>query len=292
MKAMILAAGLGTRLRPYSLLRPKPLFPVLGRPLLLQHIDRLRAAGFGPLVVNAHHLQEQIVYLLAGEPDIIVQQETEILGTGGGVRLAGRHFDGESVLITNGDIYHDIDLGWAYRQHCASRASATLVLHDCPRFNNVEVAPDGRILAFGNPAPQKGNRLLAFTGIQVLDPAILGLVPPGICASIIDCYRGVIQQSGTVRALVVRGHFWTDMGTPDDYLALHAHLLAGEGRLSSGEPFFVGEGAELGADVRLDGWAAVGSGAKIGAGASLSRVVVWDEAEVAPGHHYSDTIIT
>ncbi|MDA8165170.1 MAG: nucleotidyltransferase family protein [Desulfobacteraceae bacterium] len=289
MKAMILAAGLGTRLRPHSLLRPKPLFPVLGRPLLLRHVDRLRAAGFGPMVVNAHHLREQIVTLLAGEPDIIVQEEETILGTGGGVRLAAPHFGGEPALVINGDIDHDLDLGWVYRQHCASEATATLVLHDCPRFNTVEVAPDGRILGFGGPGPAAGNRLLAFTGIQVLDPAILELVPPGVCASIIDCYRDVIRQGGRVQALVAKDHFWTDMGTPADYLALHEKLLTGGGESS---PFLVAEGAVLGEGVRLEGWAAIGAGARIGAGASLARVVVWDGAEVAPGERHADTIIT
>jgi mannose-1-phosphate guanylyltransferase len=289
MHAMILAAGLGTRLRPHSLLRPKPLFPVLGRPLLQRHLDKLRAAGFGPLVVNAHHLREQIVSLLAAENDIIVQEEQEILGTGGGVRLAAPHFGREPVLVTNGDIDHDLDLGWICRQHGDSGAAATLVLHDCPRFNGVEVAPDGRILGFGNPSPRAGNRLLAFTGIQVLDPAILELIPPGVCASIIDCYRRVIRQGGTVQALVAKDHFWTDMGTPADYLALHAALLKGGSRSS---PFFVEEGAVLGAGVRLEDWAAIGAGARIGAGASLTRVVVWDGAEVSPGSHHADTIIT
>jgi mannose-1-phosphate guanylyltransferase len=289
---MILAAGLGTRLRPYSTLRPKPLFPVLGRALLLRHIDKLRAAGFGALVVNAHHLREQIVSLLARENGIVVQQEEEILGTGGGVRLARRSFGSGPLLVTNGDIHHDIDLGWVHRQHLAAGAAATLVLHDCPRFNKVEVAPDGCILGFGNPRPQGASRLLAFTGIQVLDPAILELIPPGICYDIIDCYRRVIRQGGTIRALVVRNHFWTDMGTPGDYLALHASLLTGDGSSAAGESFFVGEGAVLGAGVHLDDWVAIGAGARIGAGVSLTRVVVWDGAEVAPGGHHADTIIT
>jgi mannose-1-phosphate guanylyltransferase len=290
MKAMILAAGLGTRLRPYSLLRPKPLFPVLGRPLLLLHLAMLRGAGFGSVVVNAHHLQEQIVRCLAGEDGITVQQEEQILGTGGGLRLAAARFGRDPVLITNGDIYHTIDLARVYGEHCATGAAATLVLHDYPRFNKVTVSEDGRILDFGDSeTTRKQGRRLAFTGIHVLDPAVLQLIPAGVFADIIDCYRNLIRQGGAVRALVVRDHFWTDMGTPEDYLALHAQLL---GRREPAARFFVDQQAELGRGIRLQDWAVIGRGARIGEGVSLSRVVVWDGAEIAAGRQLTDTIVT
>jgi mannose-1-phosphate guanylyltransferase len=290
MNAMILAAGLGTRLRPYTLLRPKPLFPVLGRPLLLLHLEMLRRAGFGPVVVNAHHLQEQIGCCLAGEDGVVVQREEQILGTGGGLRLAAARFGKEPVLVTNGDIYHTIDLANVYRQHCASGAAATLVLHDCPRFNKVTVSEDGRILDFGgSEATLAHGRQLAFTGIHVLDPAVLQLIPAGVFADIIDCYRTLIRQGRVVSSLVVRDHFWTDIGTPEDYLALHAHLLACR------EPaarFSVHEQAELGRGIRLRDWAVIGRGARIGDGAILSRTVVWDGAIVAAGACLADAIAT
>jgi mannose-1-phosphate guanylyltransferase len=289
MKAMILAAGLGTRLRPYSLLRPKPLFPVLGRPLLQLHLELLRRAGFGSVVVNAHHLADQIVGCLADDDRVIVQVEEQILGTGGGLRQAAAHFGREPVLVANGDIYHDIDLAGVYREHCASGAAATLVLHDCPRFNQVAVAGDGRILAFGRTRTDPGQRLLAFTGIHVLDPAVLHMIPAGVFANIIDCYRELIGQGRTVRAHIVSDHFWTDMGTPADYLALHGHLL---GRREQKARFFVDEQVQLGGGVHLRDWAAIGRGAKIGDGVSLSRVVVWDGAEVAPGLQLADAVVT
>ena len=84
MKAMILAAGLGTRLLPYTRKRPKPLFPVLNRPLLSLSIGRLRQAGAGEIIVNAHHLKQQIKNTLLSEENIILQEEDKILGTGGG----------------------------------------------------------------------------------------------------------------------------------------------------------------------------------------------------------------
>ncbi len=291
-KAMILAAGLGTRLRPYSERRPKPLFPVLGTPLLRHTVAGLRRAGFGPLVVNAHHLGEQIAAALAGEADVFVQQEAEILGTGGGLRRALPHFGSEPVLVTNGDIFHTIDLARVYDDHRGSGAAVTMVLHDCPRFNKVAMADDGRIIGFGDEVAAAPTRL-AFTGIHVIDPAILTALPADTFSDIIDCYRALIASGGAVRGLVVRGHYWTDMGTPDDYLALHGALLRGEvpGEMAPSTPFLIEASARLGAGVQWHDWVAVGAAARLGAGASLTRVVVWDGAEVPAGAVLADTIV-
>ena len=295
-KAMILAAGLGTRLRPFSEMRPKPLFPVLGQPLLLHILAQLRSAGFGSVVVNAHHLREQIVAALAGEPDVLLQEEIEVLGTGGGLRRALDRFGAEPVLVTNGDIFHTIDYDRVYQDHCDSGAAVTLVLHDEPRFNKVAVAADGAITGFGGEqlvAP--GARRLAFTGIHVIDPAVLKLIPADTFYDIIDCYRALIRSGTAVRALVVRDHFWTDMGTPADYLALHGALLAGMaagGGEGGTAPFHVDPLARLGNGVELRDWVAIGAGASIGDRASLSRVVVWDGARVPAGSTLNDTIVT
>ncbi len=238
---MILAAGLGTRLLPHTLTRPKPLFPVLGRPLLLWLLDDLRRAGLTPVVVNAWHLREQIAELLAEEADVILQMEEEKLGTGGSIRLAQPHFGDQPALVTNGDILHTIDYAWVYAQHRAAGNDATLVLHDYPRFNNVAMAADQWIVGFGNSEQGRGDgrpRMLAFTGIQVIDPALLSLIPPGIFYNSIDWYRELIRQGRRVRALVVKDHFWLDMGTPADYQRLQQTLLLagslGQGREHQG----------------------------------------------------------
>lgn len=295
MKAMVLAAGLGTRLRPYSLKRPKPLFPVLDTPLLTHTLTQLRRSGVEGIVVNAHHLREQIRAMLHGQGDVHVQMEEMELGTGGGLRLAQSHFGESPFLAVNGDIVHDLDLAAAHRNHCASGADVTMVLHDCPRFNNVRVNGQGRIQGFSAPAG-KGERLLAFTGVQVINPAVLSLIPEGVFYNIIDCYTALLANGGTIQALVASDHFWTDMGTPADYLQLHADILL-QGRLpgfSSGcgsSPFYLAKDVALGAGVSLQDWVAIGHGATIGEGASLTRVVVWDGARVAPGSVVTDRII-
>lgn len=294
-KAMILAAGLGTRLRPYSLLRPKPLFPILDKPLLQLIIEQLRQVGVGPIVVNAYHLREQISVFLKNEKDILIQEEEEILGTGGGLRLALPHFEEAPILVTNGDIFHTIDLAWVYEQHNVLEASVTMVLHDYPRFNNVTVSEDNHILGFdGAEKNEQGNKLLAFTGIHVIDPAVLKNIPEDGFYDILDCYRAIIKNNGTVRALVVKDHYWTDMGTPDDYLNLHNDLLMRKVASYAPKqyPVFFGTEVDVGDNVCFEDWVCLGSRCHVGAGAKLARVVVWDGAQVAVGSQYSDTIVT
>ncbi len=296
MKAMVLAAGFGTRLRPYTLKRPKPLFPVLDTPLLTHTLTQLRRSGAEGIVVNAHHLREQIRSMLQGQRDVHVQLEELELGTGGGLRLAQSHFGADPFLAVNGDIVHDLDLAAVHASHCASGADVTMVLHDCPRFNNVRVNDAGRVVGFSGPAGA-GERLLAFTGVQVINPAVLSLIPEGVFYNIIDCYADLLKRGGTIQALVVSGHFWTDMGTPADYLQLHEDIVL-KGRMPGffpergASPFYLAKDVVLGSGVSFHDWVAVGHGATIGEGASLTRVVVWDGARIAPGAIVTDSIIT
>ncbi len=292
MKAMILAAGLGTRLRPYSLLRPKPLFPVMGVPLLLRTINQLRAAGFAQIIVNAYHLADQMVALLSGQADIILQCEPMELGTGGGMRMALGHFGDEPVLITNGDIYHDIDYGAIYARHLAAGCQLTMVMHDYPRFNKVKVCA-GLVRAFSKRGPEAApghgdsdEDVLAFTGIHVLQPSLLHDIPPSCFYSIIDRYQGHLDKGGMIQAAIVTGHFWKDIGTPEDYLDLHQALL------SDSQPCFcLADGVKVGQDVIMEDWGYVGDGVCIGDGAHLTRVVVWDGAIIPNGAVLKDCLV-
>ncbi len=301
MKAMILAAGFGTRLLPYTLKLPKPLFPVLNRELLHLTINRLRRAGAAEIIVNAHHLRLQIKKALHHETDIILQEEEKILGTGGGLLQAMPCFGKEPVLVVNGDIYHSIDYSEVYRSHCESGADVSLVLHDYPRFNDVAVDETLHITGFSSSAGTGNNRRsrLAFTGIHVINPAVLQEVPPDTPSCIIDCYREILQQGGKIRAHLATNHFWTDMGTPADYLQLHADLLAQKVPLyeelvetAAEAPFAGVQTADIGRDVKLLDWVCLGKGARIEAGAVLQRTVVWDGAIVPARSLVKDAIVT
>ncbi len=299
MQAMILAAGLGTRLRPYSLIKPKPLFPVLGTPLLFLTIGALRRAGCRRIVVNAHHLREQIREALAGEDDIILQEEEQILGTGGGLRRALRHFNSEPVLVVNGDIYHTVDLRKIYQSHLAGGAHATMVLHDFPRFNSVTVDNDcvtGFAAAGSMPPP--GQRTLAFTGIHVINPEILHPIAATGFSDIIARYRECIGQGLPIRAEIVASHFWTDMGTPADYLDLHRGLLAGQipacaelAHAVRQAPFYLGKGIEKGKNVHFIDWVSIGDNVTIKDNATVRRAVVWDNAVIPENADISNAIV-
>ncbi|MBU0680249.1 MAG: NTP transferase domain-containing protein [Proteobacteria bacterium] len=287
MKAMVLAAGLGTRLQPYTHQRPKPLFPILNIPLLLHTLANLQAAGFQEIAVNCHHLGPQIEHAVAGIRGVTVFREDVVLGTGGGLRNALEWLGKEPVLVVNGDIYHTIDYGMVYDTHLKGGQSVTLVLHDFPRFNKVSVDALGAVIDF-IPCGQ-ASEVQAFTGIHVLDPKLLAVIPEASFYDIITCYRYWMAKGMRIQSFKARDHYWSDMGTPADYLDLHAHLLT-DPRFGASSPFCLAEGLNL-SDVELHEWSVVGQGAHIGAGASLTRVVVWDGAIVPPGSQLMDTIV-
>ena len=291
MQAMILAAGFGTRLLPHTLVRPKPLFPILNTPLLQLTICRLHHCGCDHILVNCHHLGEQIVRAVGGMDGVTVIEETEILGTGGGLRNALQFMRDEPVLVTNGDIYHTIDLAWLYRQHLACDAPVTLAMHDYPRFNTVRVEGD-RVAAFQRG---EGGELLAFTGLHVIDPAIIEAIEPHRQSCIIERYRKMLQKKMWLHTVRVDDAFWTDMGTPEDYLALHGGLLQGTipawqemGWDGSAEQ--IDPEAVLSGDLTVNDWCSVGK--VCGQDVTLQRVVIWDGVQLLQGGRYSDMLIS
>ncbi len=298
MQAMILAAGFGTRLLPHTRLRPKPLFPLLGKPLLLLTIERLQAFGFKRIVVNCHYLAEQIKEAVAPY-GVIVQQEEKVLGTGGGLRRAMTHFTNEPVLVTNGDIYHTLDFTRLYQYHKERENKVTLAMHNYPRFNKV-VCDGRRICHFAEEGKRAEKRLqkLAYTGIQVIEPEILRDIDPDAFSCIISHYKNILAQGeilGCFRA-DAEPFFWTDMGTPEDYLALHGCLLTGdvpcwEQLIRPESAFYVADDAAV-KDGELRQWAAVGSGVSLGAGCSVTRSVIWDGIKVAAGAVVTDSLIS
>ena len=293
MQAMILAAGLGTRLKPHTLIRPKPLFPILNQPLLLLTVKRLQHLGFTKIVVNCHHLKEQVVAALYGVKDVIVEEEDTILGTGGGLRRALKHFDDAPLLVTNGDIYHTLDFMDLFRFHRESGLSVTLAMRNNQRFNSVTVR-DGRVVSFDDRIKQS---LLTFTGIHMVDPMVLMNIEKNNYSSIIDCYRKFLENGLSIGCYRADDCFWTDMGSPDDYMRLHAGLLKGEipcwpeAGLVDGA-FHIHERAALPSSVKPVDWACIGAGAVVGEGSYLERVIVWDAVSIDPGSRLIDEIVS
>ena len=293
MQAIVLAAGFGTRLRPYTLIRPKPLFPVLNRPLLHRLLDMLYAAGCDKIIVNGHHLANQICDSLKDYPDVHLQVEEEILGTGGSLRLAKDSLSDEPILVMNGDIFHTVDVAALYEYHCDSGNDVTMAMHDYPRFNTVGVQGD-KVVSF---CPEQKVPQLAFTGIHVVEAKVIEQIPSRRFFHIIDLYQELAVQ-GRIGLQRVDGAFWRDIGTPEDYLQLHRELLDGSAGIELAVAdhqegaWILGKDVQLGDNVQLHEWGSIGNGVQIGDSVMLQRSVVWGQARIPAGSHIVDTIVT
>lgn len=212
--AFVLAAGLGTRLRPYTLATPKPLLPVDGRPMLDHVVGWLRAAGHTRIVVNAHWLSEQVVAWAEAQPGVeVVVEQPRILGTGGGLRNA-RDLLAERFVVANGDILSDVDLSALW----AVEAPAVMALRPQERPVHTPVMlRDGVVTGIGQVVGEPDGRH-HFTGIHVLHRSLLDLIPPGEQCVVRTVYRSLVAR-GVVRGVVHPGQ-WTDIGTVAEYEAV------------------------------------------------------------------------
>ena len=234
MKGMILAAGLGTRLRPLTNDRPKALVEIAGRSLLEITLARLRAFGIREVIVNAHHFADvMIAYLRAHENfgmRIEISREDVLLDTGGGLKKAGWFFlensagADEPFLVHNVDVISTIDLGRLVQSHKQNRALATLAVHKressrqllfdanqqlCGRRAGRDEEPE-----IARPAPRLEP--LAFTGIHVISPRFFALLTEEGVFSIIDCYLRLAAAGETIAAFRADEYYWRDLGKPGD----------------------------------------------------------------------------
>ncbi len=274
MKAMILAAGFGTRLRPLTSYRPKALVPVVNKPLIHHIIQYLQGAGIKQIVVNAHHMASQISSYFQNSRyehmHIRVVIEDQILGTGGAIKNVEDFWDNNPFLVINGDILTNIDLEPAFHFHAQSGALATLILHHYPRFNQILLNKENHIIDF-SASPLQGR--LAFTGIHIIAPQVLDFIPPGTFFNIIDAYRKIIQNGFTINAYVSNGHYWRDLGTLESYLSANREYV-------KQERFVISPEARLDPSVRLLRWAVIGDNAYLEEGVKIEEAVVWDNSIV------------
>ena len=230
MKAMIFAAGLGSRLRPLTDTLPKALVPVGGKPLLQILLDRLTEAGFDEIVINVHHFADQITDYLQSHPQIphitISDESEQLLETGGGIRHAMRFFnDAKPFLIHNVDILHHLDLRSFYDQW-ASQGDAVLLVSNRSTQRYLLFDNENRLVGwtniktgevkspYHNLIPQQ-YRMYAFSGIHILNPSLLPLMytwPKRF--SIIDFYLAICKHC-VIKACVCEKLELIDVGKSD-----------------------------------------------------------------------------
>ncbi len=233
MKAMLLAAGRGERLRPLTETLPKPMIQVAGKPLISHTLSYLKRCGVREVIVNLHHLGESIQeYVGDGRQwglRVLYSWERKLLGTGGGIQKAAPHLFGSSFLVMNADILVELDLKDVLRFHGENHAAVTMVLRRDPeaeRYGVIETDGYGlvrQILGRLPVPPGPWNRLM-FTGVHVLEPEVFGYMTGQQNAfSIIDVYLDMLRAGERIMGYEMNG-FWTDLGTPARYEGLERML--------------------------------------------------------------------
>ena len=224
MKAMIFAAGLGTRLRPYTNDKPKAMVEVGGKTLIEWAIRRLLFCGFKDIVVNVHHFGQLLIDFLTSHngfgANIIISDEREkLLNTGGGLKKAQKWLSNAPFLIYNVDVLSNLPLDELYRQHLDSQALATMVLRQRQSsryllFDDQMTLSGWRNIKTGEEKiarPQSQYQEMAFSGIHMLSPEIFNYMPSELVFSIIDVYLN-IAATNTIKGFHDQHSIWLDVG--------------------------------------------------------------------------------
>lgn len=288
MKAMIMAAGFGTRLKPLTDKIPKALVPVLNKPILERNIECLVGFGIKDIIINAHYHMEQLErYIKACKiPGVnlsISLEPDEILGTGGGLSKCRAFLSDDTFMLINSDILTDIDLYKAVESHNKSGAIVTMVLQDYPRFNQVEVKNKRVKAIFKDTAPGR----FAFTGIHVLSPTIFDFLPTKGYADIISkCYTPMIESGKSINAHIETEHYWYDIGTIDSYIKASLDFLRFEN-----QHIVKGENVLLDASATVKNWAVIGNNVTIEKDVVIDSSIILDNAVIKNGTHIKDSIV-
>ena len=312
MKAVILAGGEGTRLRPLTLSVPKPVVPVVDRPFLRHQLDLLATVGVTDIVFSVAYRPERVQAVFGDGSGlgrhIRYAVEDMPLGTGGAVKNAERHLD-EVTVVFNGDVLTDVDLPAVVRAHRDTGAAATIVLTPVPNpsaYGLVETDATGRILRFvEKPDPSQITTDTINAGIYVLNTSTLELMPEGVNHSIErGFFPALIARGDRLTGFIHRG-YWIDIGTPEKYLQVHRDILRGrfpvqiEAEARSGGwidvraqveagaelegPFYIGPGCRVAAGAHVGPDAVLTSGVRAHPGSNVRDCVLWEGTEVGEG---------
>jgi NDP-sugar pyrophosphorylase family protein len=309
MRAVILAGGEGTRLRPLTLSLPKPVVPVVDRPFLRHQLDLLSRAGVRDVVFSVAYRPERVEAVFGDGRDhgvrIRYAVEGTPLGTGGAVKNAESLLDGRTVVL-NGDILADLDLAAVIARHDAEGASATIVLAPVPNpsaYGLVETDERGRVRRFmEKPRPEDIRTNTINAGIYVLETRVLDLMPAGEPYSIERAFFPALLARGDLVLGPVHDGYWIDIGTPEKYLQVHRDVLAGRfpvpldgepraggwahagARIEEGSslhpPFYVGPGCHIESGAQLGPDAVLVADVHLAPGARVRDSVLWSAADV------------
>jgi NDP-sugar pyrophosphorylase family protein len=311
MKAILLAGGKGTRLRPMTVHTPKPIVPILNRPFLYYQIDQLKQIPEIDEVILSLNYQPRRIEEIFGEGQglglrIRYVVEPMPLGTGGAVRYAGDSLK-ESVVVFNGDVLTQVDLAAVLRLHRERKAKATIVLTpvENPRaYGLVETDREGNIQRFlEKPGEDEITCNTINAGIYVLEPDTFERIPKDTAWSIErSFFPSLIERGETFVAYIYDG-YWIDIGTPAKYLQVHRDIMDGrysappfngtpsawispEARVDESAhvegPCFIDEGVVVKAGARILPYSVIGRQTHVDEGATIDGSIVWPNGWIGP----------
>ena len=290
MKAIVLAGGEGTRLRPLTWTTPKPLLPIVNRPFLEHQLSWLAGHGVTEVVLSLGYRSDAFAGRVFSDLPLQVAAEPEPLGTAGAIRFAA---DAAGVtdrfLVCNGDVLTDLDVTALVRFHRERAAEATIALtrvEDPSAFGVVPTDDEGRVLRFvEKPPPGEAPTDWINAGTYVLEPSVLADIPAGRAVSIErETFPGLLARNGKLYALPSSA-YWLDIGTPAKYLEANADRLERLGGAS-----LLGPGAVVAPGAAVEG-SVLGAGAVVEAGAKVLRSVLFDGARVGAGAEVADSVL-
>jgi NDP-sugar pyrophosphorylase family protein len=311
MKAILLAGGQGTRLRPLTLNRPKPIVPIFDRPFLRYQIDLLRrVAGIDEIVLSLNYQPHRIEEVFGDGSALGIRLryvvEPTPLGTGGAIKFAAGDAGGEPIVVFNGDVFTSIDLDAIIRLHRDRKARATIVLtpvENPTAYGLVETDAAGNVVNFlEKPKPDEIRCNTINAGIYVLEPETLDRIPRDTVYSIERGYfPSLVANRETFVAHVDRG-YWIDIGAPDNYRQAHRDIMDGryaappfegaaDNRCVSSSariaddariegPCFIDRGAVIGRGAHISPYTVVGQDCHVGEGTALEGAILWPETRV------------
>ena len=311
MKAIILAGGIGTRLRPLSCTRPKLLFPLLNKPLLDWTLESLAESGIDGATLAVKYMAEVFMQRYGTQTNIIkitYSKEKKPMRTGGAIKNAEQLIGhNEPFLVLNGDIFTTIDYKQLLKKHEESKAVATIALYrveDPRRYGTVELAEDGKITQFVEKAPrEKAPSNLINAGIYVLDPKIFNYIPAGRPVSIEHEVFPILAQDGKMF-----GHrfedIWIDVGKMEDYIRANKILLEVQKKkqilgknvalgqnVTINEPVCVDANVELGHGTILGPHVVIGKDTVVGNNVCLENSVIFQDATILDNSSVKQAVI-
>ena len=297
MKAILLAGGFGTRLRPLTLRTPKPIVPIFDRPFLSYQIDILKQLPeIDEVILSLNYQPDSIEAVIGSGQDLGLQirylVEPSPLGTGGAVKFAESYLDGTTIVF-NGDVLTGIDLPKVLHLHRHRKASATIVLTpvDNPSaYGLVETDADGNVMRFlEKPDPDEISCNTINAGIYVLEPETFARIPQNIKYSIEHSYFPSLVDTNETFVAYIDESYWLDIGTSEKYLQAHRDIMTGRHPVKpftgqfSGAPV-IDPSATIDSTANLEGPCFVGANAHVGARANIKAHTVLSESVIVNEH--------